>query len=88
MSVDTPDPYINSALTSMVMAVDSLWSSPSICHSAIGYHNGQGGWRGAYSFVDIGRNDWIKSNAKEYMVKIKKRTDVYGLIRLRTVDTI
>ena len=67
MSVDTPDPYINSALTSMVMAVDSLWSSPSICHSAIGYHNGQGGWRGAYSFVDIGRNDWIKSNAKEYM---------------------
>ena len=45
-----------------------LWSSPSICHSAIGfYHNGQGGWRGAYSFVDIGRNDWIKSNAKEYM---------------------
>ena len=67
MSVDTPDPYINSALTSMVMAVDSLWSSPSICHSAIGYHNGQGGWRGGYSFVDIGRNDWIKTNAKEYM---------------------
>lgn len=69
MSVDTPDPYINSAMVSMVMAVDALWSSPSICHSAIGYHNGQGGWRGAYSFVNIGREnwEWLKTNAKEYM---------------------
>ena len=69
MSVDTPDPYINSAMVSMVMAVDALWSSPSICHSAIGYHNGQGGWRGAYSFVNIGGEnwEWLKTNAKEYM---------------------
>ena len=41
IKIDTPDPYINSAMRAQVMAMDNIWDNPVITHGAIGWHNGQ-----------------------------------------------
>ncbi|MBQ8300876.1 MAG: DUF4450 domain-containing protein, partial [Clostridia bacterium] len=64
---DTPDPYINAVLKAQVMAMDNIWDNPVITHGAIGWHNGQGGWRGGYCFVNAGWSDRIKTNIQHYM---------------------
>lgn len=67
IKIDTPDPYINSAMRSQVMAMDNIWDNPVITHGAIGWHNGQGGWRGGYCFVNAGWSDRIKTNIQHYI---------------------
>lgn len=67
VKIDTPDPYINSAMRAQVMALDNIWDDPVITHGAIGWHNGQGGWRGGYGFIHAGWGDRIKTNIKSYM---------------------
>ncbi len=67
IKIDTPDPYIDAAMTSQVMAMDNIWDDPVITHGAIGWHNGQGGWRGGYCFVNAGWSDRIKTNIRHYI---------------------
>lgn len=67
IKIDTPDPYINSAMRAQVMAMDNIWDNPVITHGAIGWHNGQGGWRGGYCFVNAGWSDRIKTNIQNYI---------------------
>ena len=67
IKIDTPDPYINSGVKAQVMAMDNIWDDPVITHGAIGWHNGQGGWRGGYCFVDAGWADRIKTNIRHYI---------------------
>lgn len=74
IKIDTPDPYINSAMRAQVMAMDNIWDNPVITHGAIGWHNGQGGWRGGYCFVNAGWSDRIKTNIQNYIARQEKDT--------------
>ena len=67
IKIDTPDPYINSGVKAQVMAMDNIWDDPVITHGAIGWHNGQGGWRGGYCFVDALWGDRLKTNIAHYV---------------------
>ncbi|MCR5413458.1 MAG: hypothetical protein K6F50_01860 [Kiritimatiellae bacterium] len=60
----TPDRLLDAALACQCVAADALWEDPCICHGAIGWHNGQCGWRGVYSPVTLGeygrfRKNWL-----------------------------
>lgn len=66
VKVDTPDPYINAAIATQVMATDASWDAPNITHGPMGWHVAFGGWRGGYGFVDAGWGDRIKSNTTEF----------------------
>ena len=74
IKIDTPDRYINSAMRAQVMAMDNIWDNPVITHGAIGWHNGQGGWRGGYCFVNAGWSDRIKTNIQNYIARQEKDT--------------
>lgn len=65
--IATPEPALNSAMTSQMMASDASWDWPSITHGAMGWHVAFGGWRSHYGFVDAGWWDRIKINAKQFM---------------------
>ena len=67
IKIDTPDPYVNSGVKAQVMAMDNIWDDPVITHGAIGWHNGQGGWRGGYCFVDANWGDRLKTNIAHYV---------------------
>ena len=79
-----PTPYINSAMRAQVMAMDNIWDNPVITHGTIGWHNGQGGWRGGYCFVNAGWSDRIKTNIQNYIARQEKIQEEYGHIHLTT----
>ena len=64
--VKTPDALVDAAVAAQCVAADALWEDPCICHGAIGWHNGQGGWRGPYSVVTLFQPERLKSNWRLY----------------------
>ncbi|MBQ2664449.1 MAG: DUF4450 domain-containing protein [Clostridia bacterium] len=78
IKIDTPDPYVNSGVKAQVMAMDNIWDDPVITHGAIGWHNGQGGWRGGYCFVDGGWGDRLKTNIAHYVERQKSDGRIYA----------
>lgn len=83
VKIDTPNPYLNSAFTSQMMALDALWDDPVICHGPIAWHGGQSGWRSMYAFVTAGWDERIKTNVRQY---IKNQTDEGRITNYPTSD--
>ncbi len=71
-------------MRAQVMAMDNIWDNPVITHGAIGWHNGQGGWRGGYCFVNAGWSDRIKLIFKIILQDRRKIQEEYGHIHLTT----
>jgi hypothetical protein len=58
VSVDTPDPYLNSAVAALNVAADAVWDTQGdIMHGAIAWRTRLLGWRGPYMLDDLGWHD-------------------------------
>lgn len=67
IKITTPNAHLNSAVAAQIVALDASWNDPVICHGPIAWHGGQSGWRSVYGFIDIGWDERIKKNAREYI---------------------
>lgn len=67
VKINTPDPYLNSALPAQILALDAAWNCPTIMHGAVNWHTPHAGWRSTYGFTVCGWHDRVQLNAKQYM---------------------
>ena len=51
VSVDTPDPFINAAVSALCLAVDGVWDEPTgtVMHGGVAWRTSLLGWRGPYA---------------------------------------
>ena len=54
--VETPDPFINAAVSALNVAADAVWDEPQgvVMHGAIAWRSKLLGWRGPYTMDDLG----------------------------------
>lgn len=59
ISVQTPDPFINAAVSALCTAADAIWDEKQgiVMHGAAAWRTGLLGWRGPYANDAIGRHD-------------------------------
>jgi hypothetical protein len=57
VTVDTPDPFINSAAGAMCIAADDIWQPPTFMHGANAWRTPLLGWRGPYALDAFGWHD-------------------------------
>lgn len=62
VSVDTPDPYINAAVSALCAAADAIWDEKegSVMHGAVAWRSKYLGWRGPYANDAFGQHDRAK----------------------------
>ena len=65
--VKTPNPVINAAVATQMMALDANWDEPIICHGPMGWHIGFAGWRGMYGFTVAGWAKRLKTNVRQFI---------------------
>ena len=63
---ETPDPYINTLGSALVMAADGDWDGQTWLHGCIGWRMPLAGWRAAYVGDVLGWNDRAKSHFDAY----------------------
>lgn len=59
---ETPDPFINAAVSALCVATDGIWDEPqgSVMHGAVAWRSRYAGWRGPYANDDFGWHDRSK----------------------------
>jgi hypothetical protein len=57
ITIDTPDPYINTVPGALAVAADGYWQSPVWEHGAVSWRTTLLGWRGPYAGDAIGWHD-------------------------------
>lgn len=59
VSADTPDPFINAAVSALCAAADGLWDEPQgvVMHGAVAWRTPLAGWRGSYVNDALGWHD-------------------------------
>ena len=62
----TPDPYINTLASALVMAADGDWDGQTWLHGCIGWRMPLAGWRAAYAGDVLGWNDRAVSHFDAY----------------------
>lgn len=65
--VETPDPYLNSAVTSMAFSTEGLWGDTTILHGAWSWRMGYLGWRGWYGPLCYGWTDRVKKSIENHI---------------------
>ncbi len=57
--VETPDPFINAAVSALCVAADAIWDEPqgAVMHGAVAWRSPYAGWRGPYANDAFGRHD-------------------------------
>ncbi|HVJ02965.1 MAG TPA: DUF4450 domain-containing protein, partial [Sphingomonas sp.] len=67
--IDTPDPYLNSAMAALNVAADAVWDGPqkSIMHGAIAWRTRLLGWRGPYALDALGWHDRAGANIRGWL---------------------
>ena len=62
--VETPDPFINVAVSALNVGVDAVWDSPqqAIMHGAIAWRSRLLGWRGPYAPDALGWHDRARNH--------------------------
>jgi hypothetical protein len=66
ITINTPDPYINTIGGAIAIASDATWEAPSYLHGSIGWRMRLNGWRGAYTADVLGWHDRAKLHLKSY----------------------
>jgi len=66
ISVNTPDPYINTIGGAISIASDALWEAPSYMHGAVGWRMRLNGWRGPYTADPLGWHDRARTHYEAY----------------------
>lgn len=56
---DTPDPFLNAAVSALCAAADGIWDGPqgTVMHGAAAWRTALAGWRGAYANDALGWHD-------------------------------
>ncbi|MFA9195931.1 DUF4450 domain-containing protein [Flavobacterium sp. FBOR7N2.3] len=67
ITINTPDPYINTIGGALAIASDATWEAPSYLHGSIGWRNRLNGWRGAYTADALGWHDRAKMHLESYV---------------------
>ncbi|HEX8339428.1 MAG TPA: DUF4450 domain-containing protein [Tepidisphaeraceae bacterium] len=69
--VDTPDPFVNSAVAAMCVAADAIWDEPSksVMHGGVAWRTRLLGWRGPYSGDATGAHDRTRSHLDGFFSK-------------------
>jgi hypothetical protein len=62
VKVETPDMYINAAVSALCTAADAIWDEPQgvVMHGAVAWRTKLPGWRGPYANDALGRHDRAK----------------------------
>ncbi len=62
VSVETPDPFINAAVSALCVAADAIWDEKqaSVMHGAVAWRSKYLGWRGPYANDAFGWHDRSK----------------------------
>lgn len=66
ITINTPDPYINTIGGTLAIASDATWEAPSYMHGSIGWRMRLNGWRGAYTADVLGWHDRAKTHLESY----------------------
>ncbi len=66
INVETPDPYINAAVSALSTAADAVWDGQSFMHGAIAWRMPLNGWRGAYAADWLGWHDRAETHFNGY----------------------
>ena len=66
ITVSTPDPYLNTLGSSLAVAADAIWDSPSFMHGAVAWRMRLPGWRGGYVADPLGWHDRARTNFDAY----------------------
>lgn len=69
--VDTPDPFVNSAVNALCVAADSIWddASGTFMHGGVAWRRPYLGWRGPYAGDAAGWHDRTQSHLDAYFAK-------------------
>ena len=82
---DTPDPYINTLGSALVLAADGDWDGQTWLHGCIGWRMPLAGWRAGYLGDVLGWNDRAVSHFDAYAKS--QVTDVPPIINHPSQDT-
>ncbi|GLB49329.1 DUF4450 domain-containing protein [Neptunitalea lumnitzerae] len=66
VTIDTPDPYLNTLGGTLAYAADAIWESPAYLHGAVAWRMHLNAWRGAYCADLLGWHDRAKSHFESY----------------------
>lgn len=66
ITLNTPDPFINTIGGTLAVASDATWEAPSYLHGSIGWRMRLNGWRGAYTADALGWHDRAKTHLSAY----------------------
>lgn len=85
ITINTPDPYINTIGGALAIASDATWEAPSYLHGSIGWRMRLNGWRGAYTADVLGWHDRAKIHLESY-AKSQVTTPASGPVVADTVN--
>jgi hypothetical protein len=71
VSIDTPDPYLNSTIAAQVIGMDASWSGTNIMHGPFAWYVPHAGWRSAYGETTAGFGDRVTANASTFFASQK-----------------
>jgi hypothetical protein len=66
ITLETPDPYINTLAENLSIAADAIWEDPSFMHGAVAWRMRLNGWRGPYIADVLGWHDRARTHFNGY----------------------
>jgi hypothetical protein len=66
ITLETPDPYINTLAANLSIAADAIWEDPSFMHGAVAWRMRLNGWRGPYVADVLGWHDRARTHFNGY----------------------
>ncbi len=71
LHVNTPDPYVDAAVTALVHAADAIWDESQGCvmHGAVAWRTALAGWRGPYALDATGSHDRMRRHVRHWIAK-------------------
>jgi hypothetical protein len=71
VKVETPDAYINAAVSALCVAADAIWDEPQevVMHGAVAWRTKLPGWRGPYANDALGWHDRSKRHLNYWATK-------------------
>src|SRR5690606_24315573 len=66
IQLKTPDRFINTFGSTLALAADAIWESPTFLHGAVAWRMRLNAWRGAYAADALGWHDRAKEHFSSY----------------------
>lgn len=86
LTIDTPDPYLNTLGGALTAAADGIWDGQVWLHGAVGWRMPLSGWRAAYTGDALGWHDRARTHFDAYAAS--QVTDVPNTIPHPAQDSV